>query len=483
MSVNVILPNLGFGMTEGRILAWLKQPGDVVRKGEILAEIESDKASVELEAVADGILDAILAPVDAVVAVDSVIAVIREAGTPTEPGDKNDTHKVPPPEIKTGDATPSRDAVQLSAPEGLRASPLAQRMAREMGINLSTVSGSGRGGRIMREDLEAAAPSASAAATKPLAAPAVRKTARDLGVDLREVTPTGLLGQITRTDLMDFVAARAGQPAPTSPNLPAAPVTPAAAERVLSAAVKSIPPLQPTTPASAAPTKPPEPAEARRIEVLMSTMRQTIARRLTQSAQEAPHFYTQGEFDFTMALKSLPHNSGINALILYLTVQALKAVPELNATYEQDSNGEWRLYRYRKVDLSIAVALDNGLITPTLPNADDYSLIGLAERSKALIERTRTGKMRPEDMTPGTFTVSNLGVIKQVERFTAILNPPQVGILAVGAVKARPVVIDGGLHIRDMAYLSLSADHRVIDGVLAGRFLAAFEAALQSFAS
>ncbi|GAB4545902.1 MAG: dihydrolipoamide acetyltransferase family protein [Anaerolineae bacterium] len=478
MSVNVILPNLGFGMTEGRILAWLKQPGDVVRKGEILAEIESDKASVELEAVADGILDAILAPVDTVVAVDSVIAVIREQDAPSEPiGDKNDTHKVPPPEIKTGDSTPSRDAVQLSAPEGLRASPLAQRIAREMGINLSNVAGSGRGGRIMREDLASAVPMPSTAKSKPLAAPAVRKAARDLGVDLREVPPTGSLGQITHADLMNFVAARQAQA--VSANQPSTSITPPAAERGLSAAVKNIPSLQPSP---SAPVKPPEPAQARRIEVLMSTMRQTIARRLTQSAQEAPHFYTQGEFDFTKALKSLPHNASINALILYLTVQALKAVPELNATYEQDSRGEWRLYRYHKVDLSVAVALDNGLITPTLPNADDYSLIGLAERAKALIERTRSGKMRPEDMTPGTFTVSNLGVIKQVERFTAILNPPQVGILAVGAVKARPVVVDGGLHIREMAYLSLSADHRVIDGVVAGRFLAAFEAALQSFA-
>ena len=131
--------------------------------------------------------------------------------------------------------------------------------------------------------------------------------------------------------------------------------------------------------------------------------------------------------------------------------------------------------------LAVAVALPNGLITPVLHRADDYSLSGLAERSRDLIERTRASKLKPDELSGGTFTVSNLGVVKQIDRFTAIINPPQVAILAIGTAKPRPVVIDGGLHIRTTAHLTLSADHRIVDGMLAARFLEALDTHLQAF--
>ena len=213
-----------------------------------------------------------------------------------------------------------------------------------------------------------------------------------------------------------------------------------------------------------------------RREVSFSNIRQAISRRLVQSAQEAPHIYVQGELDLTDALVKLPKDVGITNLLLYLTVQALKDVPELNATYE---NG--RLYQYDQVNLAIAVALPNGLITPVLHRADDYSLTGLAARAKDLIARARENHLRAEELGGGTFTVSNLGIVKQVDRFTAIINPPQVAILAVGAAKERPVVINGGLHIRTTAYVSVSADHRIVDGLVAARFLEAFDNRLQNF--
>jgi pyruvate dehydrogenase E2 component (dihydrolipoamide acetyltransferase) len=214
---------------------------------------------------------------------------------------------------------------------------------------------------------------------------------------------------------------------------------------------------------------------ADRYEVPLSAMRQTIARRLTQSMLEMPHFYTSAELDFTDALAALPQGIGLNALILYLTIRALKAQPELNATYE---NGH--LYHYQHVHLAMAVALPNGLMTPVLKSADDYSLSGLAQRSREIVKRTRAGKLRPDELSGGTFTVSNLGIVKQIDHFTAIINPPQVAILAIGAARPRPVVINGGLHIRTTAHLTVSADHRLVDGLVAARFLEAFDDALQA---
>jgi pyruvate dehydrogenase E2 component (dihydrolipoamide acetyltransferase) len=205
-------------------------------------------------------------------------------------------------------------------------------------------------------------------------------------------------------------------------------------------------------------------------------MRQAIGKRLVQSAQEAPHFFVTAELDLTAALTKLPQQIGINNLLLYLTVQTLKAFPDLNATYE---NGH--LYGYDHVNLAVAVALPNGLISPVLQAADDYSLSGLADRTRDLITRARENRLRPEELGGGTFTVSNLGMIKQIERFTAIINPPQVGILAIGAARPRPVVIDGGLHIRTTAHLTLSADHRVVDGYVAARFLETFDNQLERF--
>jgi pyruvate dehydrogenase E2 component (dihydrolipoamide acetyltransferase) len=215
-----------------------------------------------------------------------------------------------------------------------------------------------------------------------------------------------------------------------------------------------------------------------RIEIPVSRMRKAIARGMSRSMQEAPHFYVTGELDFTNAMASLPEGVGINNLLLYLAVQTLKDIPELNATYEYT-----HLYQYPFVNLAVAVALPDGLISPVLHNADDYSLVGLANRARDLVARAREGRLRSEELSGGTFTISNLGMVQQVERFTAIINPPQVAILAVGAVKERPVVINGGLHVRTTAYLTLSADHRVVDGLVLARFLEAFDRYLQTIST
>lgn len=438
MNTDVVLPNMGFGMEEGRLIAWLKQPGDAVRKGDALAEIESDKANVELEATVDGVLDAVLVPADQVVAVGTVLARIRPAGAAASV-------------LSSSPAEPV--SAETAGERGQRVSPVAQRLAREHGVDLAQVRGSGADGRVTREDVEALInrPTQNGYTGKALAAPAVRKLARDNGIDLNTLRGSGKDGHITRADVESALQAISAAPA-----------------------VASVPVISPAPTAEPAIT--PAVAQEGRREISLTNMRQAIARRLAQSMQDAPHFYTTAELDFTAALAKLPKGVGVNALILYLTVKALQAQPELNATYE---NGH--LYQYDHVDLAVAVALPSGLITPVLKRADDYSLSGLADRSRDLIERTRAGKLKPDELSGGTFTISNLGIVKQIDRFTAIINPPQVGILAVGAAKPRPVVIDGGLHVRTTAHLTVSADHRFVDGLLAARFLEAFDNALTSF--
>ncbi len=384
MLVDVVLPNLGFGMEEGQLLAWLKAPGDAVRKGEPLAEIEGDKTTVELEALADGVLEEQLVPAETTVPVGTVLARIRREGAAG----------AGPATVPPASALPS-------------AAPLPPAPAR-----------------------------ATATATGPKSArkvklpPALRRLAQQHGIDLEQLAAGAEGGRITRADVEAMIAAQAATPA--------------------------------TAPAREA--------------VQLSTMRQIIARRLAQGMQEMPHFFVRAELDFSAALRALPEGVGVNGLLLWLTVQALQDVPQFNATFEQGT-----LWRHAEIDLAQAVALPDGLLTPVLRNAGAESLVSLAGRSRDLVARARVGRLKPEETQGGSFTLSNLGVVQQVDDFTAIINPPQVGILAVGALRERPLVIDGGLHIRQTARLTVSADHRIVDGMLAAQLLAAFDRHLQAF--
>lgn len=384
MLVDVVLPNLGFGMEEGQLLAWLKAPGDAVRKGEPLAEIEGDKTTVELEALADGVLEEQLVAAETIVPVGTVLARIRRAGAAgagqgQAPSSTSTSSAAPVP------AAPARETAAASTP---------------------------------KPDRKVRVP------------PALRRLAQQHGIDLEELAANAGGGRITRADVEAMIAARAAAPA----RAPA------------------------------------------REAVQLSTMRQIIARRLAQGMREMPHFFVRAELDFSAALRALPQGVGVNGLLLWLTAQALKETPQFNATFEQGT-----LWRHADVDLAQAVALPDGLLTPVLRNAGAESLVSLAERSRDLVARARAGRLKPEETQGGSFTLSNLGVVQQVDDFTAIINPPQVGILAVGALRERPLVIDGGLHIRQTARLTVSADHRIVDGMLAAQLLAAFDRHLQAF--
>lgn len=434
MAVDVLMPNLGFDTQSGRLLEWLRQPGDAVAKGEPIAIVESDKANVELEAVASGVLLEQRAQAGEEVAVGAVIGRIGAA-----------SERTPAPA-----AAPAPAPVAASTPAQQRVSPLAQRVAQQQRVPLEQVAGTGERGRVLRRDVEAYQAARSVGdGLRVLALPKVRRAARQLGIDLAAVLAAGYLNPIT------LDALHAYQAAASAPPEPAAAAT--------------------TTAAPPAP-----PAQDGVTIVPLSRMRQTIGRRLSESMREAPHFYVTGEFVFDAALerlKTLPGKVRINDLIAWLTTQALLRVPRLNATY---SDGAIR--QYEGVHLAVAVAREDGLLTPVLRGAERYSPGGLAAELRALIERTRAGRLSPDALSGGSFTISNMGMIAQVDHFTAVINPPQVGILAVGALKPRPVVENGGLFIRQTAHLTLSGDHRAVDGMDLARFMTAFGEALDRFA-
>lgn len=456
MATEIVMPNLGFDTQAARLIEWLKQPGEPVQRGDLLAVIESDKANVELESVAAGVLlEQLVAAGDEA----AVGAVIARVGTPDEVAQRG-TITAPP---TAAPATPA------PAPVTAEVSPIARKLAADSGVDLASVQGSGPRGRIMKEDVAAAlaaAPPTSgmvAPSQELLALPKVRKAAREADVDLALVPATGANGVTTAADLARYLAKPAAPsvPAPTPISMPAVAATPA---------VTPEPALAPSAPAT----------RAGATAIPLSRIRQIIGKRMVESKREAPHFYVSGEFDLEAALarlKTLPNGGlGINNLIQYLTVQTLLRVPELNATFEEET-----IYQYSSINLAIAVAREADLITPVLHGAERYSLQGISSESRELISRARANRLQPNDLQGGTFTISNLGIVRQVDQFVAIINPPQVAILAVGAVKQRPIVIDGGLHIHHTVHLTLSGDHRAIDGAHLGRFMATFQAELDNF--
>lgn len=450
MSTDIVMPNLGFDAQQASLIEWLKQPGDPVRSGEVIAVVESDKANVELESVAAGTLLEILVPAGVEVPIGTVIARVGEGQVQT---------------TTPAAATPAPQAAAPAPATALEITPVARKLADEQGVDLSTLTGTGPRGRITKEDVENAVNRRAATPVSGgglLALPKVRKAAREAGVDLATVQATGAGGITTLADLQAHLQAK-----PES-----AAVEPATVVSAVTTAPQAV-----ATPAPVSqPTPPPAGAKA----IPLSRMRQLIGRRMVESKQSAPHFYVGGEFDLEPALRRLQTlaepRPGINDLIQYLAVQALRRVPALNATLQDDT-----IYQAESVNLAIAVARPEGLITPVLQGAERFSLSGLAQESRKLIVRARDNKLQPNDLQGGTFTISNLGVIRQVDQFVAILNPPQVAILAVGTVKQRPRVIDGGLHVRHTVHLTLSGDHRAIDGMDLGNFLAAFQTELDNF--
>ena len=427
MPVKILMPALSPTMTEGTLAKWLVGEGDAINSGDIIAEIETDKATMEVEAVEEGKLGKILvAEGTEGVAVNNVIALLLEEGegdsalegvdvSAAAPSGNCGTPPAPSHEPKPATAAPAPEAVKphLASPLARRiiASPLARRMASQAGLDLAGITGSGPNGRIVKADIEAAIESGE-------------------------------------------MAAKAAAAAPSAPAV--APAAPAAA---------------PTT-AECLPFEPEFELES------LSTMRKTIARRLTESKQQVPHFYltVDCEIDGLLELRKTLNDKAdgayklsVNDFVIKVAAIALKRVPKANASWTDEG-----VKLYKSADISVAVAIEGGLITPVVRQADNKGLETISSEMKELSERAREGKLGPEEYQGGTFSVSNLGMYG-IKDFCAVINPPQACILAVGAGEQRPVVKDGALAVATVMSCTLSVDHRAVDGAIGAEYLGAFK--------
>lgn len=429
MADTVNMPKLGFDMAEGTLVRWVINEGEAVQKGAVLAEIETDKATVEVESAFEGVMARHLVAEGDVVPVNTPIAVIAAPGEKVEAGElKAEAKKeeaAPAPQAKQEEAAPASQAgegeaapaaqaaatpAQAPAPEspaeaggetpgGVKASPLARRMAEERGISLTTVKGSGPDGRITKKDVEAF----SATPVAPAAAP---------------------------------VKAAPAQVAPAT-----------------------LPPLPSTT-------------------LPLNRLRALIGRRMTEAKQRVPHFYVTHEYDMAalMALRqqvnqTLPdeEKTSVNDYIIKAAALALREFPNLNASLDEGNN---QIVHHGQVNIGVAVAVEGGLLTVVSRDTDRKPLRQIANELRPMLQRAREGKVRPDDIEGSTFSVSNLGMY-DVEHFIAIINPPEAAILAVGSVREVPVVKEGQVVPGMRMKATISVDHRVSDGAEAARFMQA----------
>ena len=401
---------------DGMLLNWLKEVGQPVNSGDVIAEIEADKATVEIEATAGGVLAEVRAKPGEELKEGTVIAVIGEsvsAAASAPPAEKSAKEEAKAAPAAAPAPTPTGNGAEQAAADDdgrIKASPLARRLAEEKGVDLNQVSGSGPGGRIVKADVEGFTPSAAPAAEKPAPAPA---------------------------------------PAP-APSLPAAPAR-----------------------------KVPEGPDVEHIE--LTTLRRRIVAVTVESKQWTPHFYVTTEIDVADLLKlrkllneSLPEDAtkiSVNDMLVKATALTLRQFPNLNTHYYGD-----RLVRHKRINIGIAVALpQGGLMYVVAQDADRAALGALAADNKAKIQRAREGKVKPDDISGATFSTSNLGPYS-TEHFSAIINPPEAGILAIGTAQKVPVVLpDGTLGVGERMKVTISVDHRVSDGAEGALYLQAFK--------
>jgi pyruvate dehydrogenase E2 component (dihydrolipoamide acetyltransferase) len=436
MSSEILMPALSPTMEEGKLAKWLVKEGDAVKSGDILAEIETDKATMEFEAVDEGKIGKILVPEGTEgVKVNQPIAVLLQDGEAAAPAAKAPTNPPLKGEGRTGEAgsgrgqavveekTPARSAARSDLPlagggkERVFASPLAKRLAVQAGLDISAVNGSGPRGRIVKADIEAAAKSGAAKApAKPGAQPAAQPSA--------------------------------------------------------TAAIPGIAPL----PDARLFFKPGE-----YDEIPHDSMRKSIARRLTSAKTLIPHFYLTVDcrIDDLMGMRArlnerAPKGDGayklsVNDFVVKACALGLMRVPEVNASWTENS-----MLRHKHADIGVAVALDFGLITPIVFRAEEKGLSVISNEVKSLAERARAKKLKPQEFEGGSFAISNLGMFG-IKDFTAVINPPHAAILAVGAGEPRAIVRDGKVEVATVMTVTLSCDHRVIDGATGARFLQVFK--------
>jgi len=421
MASKVIMPKLSPTMEEGQIARWLKKEGDKVSMGEPLAEIDTDKATMEMQALSEGVLRKIIvqegesAPLGQLIAIvgapdEDIASLLNEApakqAAPAQQPAPTPSEAPAPRPVAEGNGRQLQQAEPVTSSGRIIVSPLAARMAAEAGLDLRSLQGSGPGGRIVKKDIEQA---------------------------LSQPKP----------------AATAGYPRAVEPAR-----------------------FQPAAVATASPYRD-EPA---------TEIRRTIARRLVTSLGPVPHFFLTSEIEMDRAAEM---RKGINALdpdlkisindiIIKVTAAALIQHPAVNASFQDKF-----IRYYEHADIGVAVAIEDGLITPVIRSADQKSLSEIATEVRELAERARSRKLKPEEYTGATFSISNLGMFG-IDEFTAVINPPEGGILAIGAMTPRPVVRENEVVVRQMMRVTMSCDHRVIDGATGAKFLQTFKKILEN---
>jgi pyruvate dehydrogenase E2 component (dihydrolipoamide acetyltransferase) len=430
MPDTVTMPKLGFDMAEGTLVRWVKVEGESVVKGNVLAEIETDKATVEVESNFSGVVLRHLVEQGSIVPVGTAIAIIGQPGetldatpAPVQPGGAKKPPATTPTtnEIQADKETQEQLAdIEPSADRRIKASPLARKVAEEMGINLRQVKGSGTGGRIVRKDVESAEIQVPPSAVKP---------------EEKSVAPVSL---------------SISEPAKKTPEKPAV---------LLS--------VWSTTGAA---------VEDQMVAV--DRLRAAIGRRLVEAKQQVPHFYITHEYDMEAVLKLRSDLNGllpdeqkltVNDFLVKAVALALRQFPNINASLESTT-----IRRHGRVNVGVAVAVPGGLLTVVCKDADQKPLRVISSEVKEMVARARAGKVRPEDIEGSTFSISNLGMF-DVEHFVAIINPPETAILAIGSARQVPVVINGEIKVGTRMLATISADHRVTDGAEAAQFLQALE--------
>jgi pyruvate dehydrogenase E2 component (dihydrolipoamide acetyltransferase) len=425
------MPALSPTMTEGNLAKWMVKEGDTVSPGDVIAEIETDKATMEVEAVDEGKIGKIVvADGTEGVAVNAVIAYLLEEGESADdiPADGGEAAAAPKkeeaPKEEPKQEAPKQEAKPAAAPAPQQSAP---------------AKSSGSGGRVF-------------------ASPLAKRMAEQAGLDLNDIAGSGPNGRIVKADIEKAMAGGAPKKAAAQGAAPAA--APAAA----------------TAPAAQAPS-PDVPGLPSYKEIPNTNMRKVIAKRLTESKQFAPHFYLTVDCEIDELLKvrkdlnakSDKYKLSVNDLVIRASAIALKQVPAANATWTEKA-----IRIYDQVDISVAVAIEGGLITPVIRDAGSKGLVEISAAMKDLAGRAREGKLSPEDYQGGTFSISNLGMFG-IKDFAAVINPPQGAILAVGAGEQRAVVKDGALAVATVMSCTLSVDHRVVDGAVGAEFLAAFK--------
>jgi pyruvate dehydrogenase E2 component (dihydrolipoamide acetyltransferase) len=435
MITKVLMPKLSEAMESGKVVKWLKREGEAIRGGDVIAEIETDKANVEIEAFGAGILRRIVVGDGGQVPVGELIGVIADAAD--DIGGVVATAPAAPPAATSAPAMPPEPAVALPREETYR--PAA---ATAVVVPMTP------------EPTAVAAAASGAAPGRVKASPLAKKIAAQLGLDLRRIQGSGPGGRIVRRDVE---GARAGV---------AAPAVAAVAGRA------AVPPLAPVPAGPPAFVVPPRPA-AEHEDIALTAMRATIAKRMPLSKAPVPHFYVTSEVAMDRAwslrgelnaLEGAPRIS-VTDMIVRACALALRHHPGINASFQGDA-----IRLHHRAHIGLAVALDAGLITPVLRDCDVKPLAQIAVEARDLAERARVGRLRVPELSGATFTVSNLGMF-DVEEFSAIINPPEAAILAVGSVLEKPVVEDGQLRVGRRVRLTLSCDHRVTDGAAGARFL------------